>query len=71
VFDVVANIRPRAWPNLRVLELGDALLARDGEIVSAVAAVYRRVLERDPPFLEALIDAGRVREVITALTSGA
>jgi predicted protein tyrosine phosphatase len=71
VFDLVSSIRPRAWPNLRILELGDAQLGRDGEIVAAVAAVYRRVLERDPPFLEALIDAGRVREVITALASGA
>jgi predicted protein tyrosine phosphatase len=70
VFDVVSSIRPRAWPNLRILELGDALLGRDGEIVAAVAAVYRRVLERDPPFLKALIEAGRVREVITALASG-
>jgi predicted protein tyrosine phosphatase len=70
VFDLVSSIRPRAWPNLRILELGDALLGRDGEIVAAVAAVYRRVLERDPPFLKALIEAGRVREVITALASG-
>jgi predicted protein tyrosine phosphatase len=65
-FDAVANIRPRAWPNMRILELGDGLLGRDGEIVAAVAAVYRRVLERDPAFLEPLIAAGRIREVIAA-----
>src|SRR4029077_6850743 len=71
MFDVVSNLRPRSWPNLRILELGDALLGRDGEIIAAVAAVYRRVLERDPHFLGALIAAGRVREVIAAFASGA
>ena len=66
-FDAVSNIRPRAWPNLRILEFGDALLGRDGEIVAAAAAVYRRVLERDPSFMEAMIDGGRGREVIAGL----
>src|ERR1700751_1839632 len=42
-FDAVTNIRPRAWPNMRILELGDGLLGRNGEIVAAVAAVFRRV----------------------------
>lgn len=64
--DAVAAIRPRAWPNLRILEFGDALLGRNGEIVAAVAAVYRRVIERDPSFREAMIDGGRGREVLAA-----
>jgi predicted protein tyrosine phosphatase len=68
--DRVARIRPRAWPNLRILELGDALLKRDGEIVAAAGALYRRVLDRDPYIEEAMIDGGRGREVIAALTSG-
>jgi predicted protein tyrosine phosphatase len=65
-FEAVSNIRPGAWPNLRMLEIGDALLGRKGEIVAAVASVYRRVLERDPSFHEALILAGRNREIIAA-----
>jgi len=67
VLDAVSAIRPRAWPNLRILEFGDALLGRDGEIVAAVAAIYRRVLERDPGFRDAMIDGGRGREVRAAL----
>lgn len=67
VLDAVAKIRPRAWPNLRILEFGDELLGRDGEIVAAVAAIYRGVIERDPSFEEAMIEGGRGREVMAAL----
>src|SRR5438067_1313486 len=67
--DAVAAIRPRAWPNLRILEFGDALLGRDGEIVVAVAGIYRRVLERDPSFEDAMIEGGRGREVVAALST--
>src|SRR5215469_6292494 len=56
--DVIAAIRPRAWPNLLILELGDAVLGRNGEIAAAAGAIYRRVLGRDPKFVEQMIDAG-------------
>jgi predicted protein tyrosine phosphatase len=69
VLDVVAQIRPRAWPNLRMLEFGDALLGRGGELVAAAGLVYRRVLDRDPSFQDAMIDGGRGREVIAALST--
>jgi predicted protein tyrosine phosphatase len=67
VLDAVAQIRPRAWPNLRILEFGDAILGRDGEIIAAAGALYRRVLDREPYMEEAMIDGGRAREVIAAL----
>ena len=69
VLERVVQIRPRAWPNLRILELGDALLGRDGEIVAAASEIYRRMLDREPIFGEAMIDAGRGREVRAALGS--
>jgi predicted protein tyrosine phosphatase len=59
----VVRQRPRAWPNLRILELGDALLERRGEIVDAARAHYRRVLQREPWLAEQMIDSGRGREV--------
>ena len=52
-----------------MLEFGDALLGRDGEIVAAAALIYRRVLDRDPLIEEAMIDGGRGREVAAALSS--
>jgi predicted protein tyrosine phosphatase len=65
--DAVARIRPRAWPNLRILEFGDELLGRGGEIVAAVGGMYRRLLDREPYLGEAMIDGGRGREVVAAL----
>jgi predicted protein tyrosine phosphatase len=62
----VARLRPRAWPNLRMLELGDAALGRNGEIVAAARAQYRRVLAREPQLAEAMIGGGRGREVAAA-----
>jgi predicted protein tyrosine phosphatase len=67
--DAVVRMRPRAWPNLRMLEFGDALLGRDGEIVAAAGAMYRRALDREPVLRETMIDHGRGREVIAALNS--
>jgi predicted protein tyrosine phosphatase len=64
--EAIAAIRPRAWPNLLILELGDALLGRNGEIAAAAGAIYRRVLERDPKFVAEMIEAGRDREVSAA-----
>ena len=62
----VARLRPRAWPNLRILELGDEILGRGGKIVEAARAHYRRALEREPWLAEAMIEGGRGREVAAA-----
>jgi predicted protein tyrosine phosphatase len=69
VLDAVSEIRPRAWPNLRILEFGDDLLGRSGELVTAVGAVYRRVLDREPSLQESMIENGRSREVTAALSA--
>jgi predicted protein tyrosine phosphatase len=63
IFAEIARLRPRAWPNLLILEHGEELLGRAGEIVPAVAAQYRRVLSVNPDFARFIRDNGRVREV--------
>jgi predicted protein tyrosine phosphatase len=62
-FSAVAAVRPRAWPNLRILELGDALLGRGGEIITAAHAHYRRALAAQPWLEAAMLAGGRGREV--------
>jgi predicted protein tyrosine phosphatase len=62
----VIRVRPRAWPNLRIVEIGDRLLGRDGEIVASVGALYRLMLDREPGLAEAMISGGRGREVAAA-----
>jgi predicted protein tyrosine phosphatase len=62
----VIRLRPRAWPNLRMIEFGDALLGREGEIVAAVRSLYRLALDREPWLVEAMIENGRKREVAAA-----
>lgn len=63
----VTQIRPRAWPNLRMLEFGDALLGRNGEIVRAAHAHYRSVVGQRPEVALAMIAAGRAREIASRL----
>jgi predicted protein tyrosine phosphatase len=60
---VVLRIRPCAWPNLRIIELGDRILNRRGELVDAASEIYRRRLERRPELAGLLVASGRVREV--------
>lgn len=62
----IAGLRPRAWPNLLLLEYGEAALGRRGELVAAVAAQYRRVLAADPQFGAFITETGRGREVALA-----
>jgi predicted protein tyrosine phosphatase len=66
VLEEVVRLRPRAWPNLRILELGDGILGRGGEIVEAATAHYRRAIEREPWLAGAMIEGGRGRELAAA-----
>jgi predicted protein tyrosine phosphatase len=62
----IVRIRPKAWPNLRIIEIGDGMLSRNGEIVAAAIEVYRLQLEV-LPHLAAIMTLGRRgREVAAA-----
>jgi predicted protein tyrosine phosphatase len=67
VLGQVVHIREKAWPNLRILMLGEELLGRQGEFTKAAGAVYRLQLERKPEIKSFFIDAGRAREIEVAL----
>ena len=65
-FAEVRRIRPRLWPNLHLIELGDALLGRKGELVAAAIARYRHVIGRRPDVGMMMTAMGRGREVEAA-----
>ena len=67
IFEEVLRIRPQAWPNLRILEIGDAMLGRRGELVAAAAGVYRIQLDRRQYLAEQMRSGGRGREIETAM----
>jgi predicted protein tyrosine phosphatase len=41
-------LKPKAWPNLRMIELGDQLLVCEGRLVRAVRRHYADMVERFP-----------------------
>ncbi len=59
----IYRIRPKAWPNLRIIEMGDEMLGRGGTLVAAVIEIYRAQIERRPEIGKFMSDAGRSREV--------
>ena len=63
IVDEVLRIRSRAWTNLRIIELGDKLLGRGGDLISAVPIAYRLQLQRRPELAQSFIKDGRTREV--------
>ena len=59
----VVQIRPRAWPNLRILEFGDTMLGRKGELVTAAHERYRVFAAERPEWKQFILGAGRGREI--------
>jgi predicted protein tyrosine phosphatase len=68
VFADVLAIRPQIWPNLRIVEMGDALLRRDGALVAAAAGIYRQQMAKDPELANEFRAHGRAREVELGLS---
>jgi predicted protein tyrosine phosphatase len=59
-------IREKAWPNLRIIEMGDAMLGRRGTLVAATSALHRLQLERRPHLATFMEKCGRGRELRAA-----
>jgi predicted protein tyrosine phosphatase len=63
ILGTVYAIREKAWPNLRLLEIGDARLGRGGSLVEAAFSLYRLQLERRPHIADFMLGEDRGREV--------
>jgi predicted protein tyrosine phosphatase len=64
----VTRIRPQIWPNLRIVELGDAALGRNGALVEPLAGHYARRLKGEPSLNDVMRRLGRAREIALART---
>lgn len=62
----VLRIRDKAWPNLHMLEMGDAMLGRGGTLPAAAHPLYRMQLERRPFLWDFMSNLSRQRELATA-----
>jgi predicted protein tyrosine phosphatase len=62
----ILAMREKAWPNLRILEYGEAMLGRGDEFTRAAGAIYRIQLERRPEIREFFVNVGRGREIEAA-----
>ena len=66
ILGMVHAIREKAWPNLRLVEIGDAKLGRHGTLVAATHALHALQLERRPHLAALMEECGRGREVEAA-----
>ena len=66
VIERVHAIREKAWPNLRLIEIGDRMLGRSGSLVAAVHVLHGLQLQRRPHLKEFMEGCGRAREVAEA-----
>jgi len=71
VLALVHGIREKAWPNLRLIEIGDAMLGRGGALVEATHALHRLQIEVRPHIAEFMELGGRGREVAAARSRAA
>ncbi len=70
IIGMVHAIREKAWPNLRIIELGDAMLGRHGSLVAATSALHRLQLARRPQLADFMEQGGRGREIAAARAIG-
>jgi predicted protein tyrosine phosphatase len=66
IVGMVHDIREKAWPNLRIIEIGDVMLGRGGSLIQATHALHRLQLERRPHLADFMEQGGRGREVAAA-----
>jgi len=57
------EMRPHAWPNTRIVELADRILARRGALLDGLVAYRRALLERKPQLRQIIINIGRGHEL--------
>jgi predicted protein tyrosine phosphatase len=63
IFSEILQIRPQIWPNLRIVEMGDRALGRNGSLIAAAHRVYRTQIGKRPELADEFRSGGRATEV--------
>jgi predicted protein tyrosine phosphatase len=66
LFESLVEIRPKAWPNSRMVAFADELLGRGGRFTQALGPLYRRQLEAYPHIRDFMLANARGHEVALA-----
>jgi predicted protein tyrosine phosphatase len=67
IFADILRIRPQIWPNLRIVEMGDRALGRNGDLIAAAHRIYSLQIGKRPELVGEFRSGGRGREVDAAL----
>lgn len=59
----LVQIRPQAWPNLRMVEFADGMLGRQGTLAAAVSRLHARQIADKPHLADVFRRLRREREV--------
>ena len=62
-FAFIRQIRPRSWPNSRMIDFADSLLGRGGEVKAALARHLEHITRSHPDLAELVRIHGRAHEV--------
>lgn len=62
-FATLHRVRPRCWPNSRMIAYADTLLGRKGELVAALRAHQREILQNHPDIADLVRNVGRGDEL--------
>jgi NAD(P)-dependent dehydrogenase (short-subunit alcohol dehydrogenase family) len=62
-FAALHQVRPRCWPNTRMVAYADALLSRNGALIAALKAHQREILRHHPDIADLVRGVGRADEL--------
>jgi predicted protein tyrosine phosphatase len=62
-FQTLFAIRPRGWPNSRMIAIADRLLKRGGALEAALQRHQRRIIEHHPEIAQLVVNVGRGSEL--------
>jgi predicted protein tyrosine phosphatase len=62
-FAALHQVRPRCWPNTRMVAYADALLSRNGTLIAALKAHQREILRHHPDIADLVRGVGRADEL--------